>query len=354
MTELLELGPVEAAEYAAIEDRFASLLGTRHDLIVLQGEAVLPLEATARGLARPGSRAINIVTSAYGANFGDWLRQGGATVVDITVPFDRAVSVEQVARELEGSGGADIVSLVHAEAASGVVNPLREIAALAHAAGALVVVDAVASIGAEPLEIDDWALDVVVVSAQKALAGPTGVSAVILAARVWEQLADNPSAPRHSLLSLLDWREQWLDSGRTTLPVIPHHVELRLLGVALDRAAGESLNGVIARHRHAADVSRRGLETLGLIPWVAESAQAAGIATTFRTPADRAPAELLAALDLEPRWLVGLAPAAPTEALRINHMGRDATEPAVAHALGALRRVLEDESASSTRRDQRR
>ena len=155
MTELLELGPVEAAEYAAIEDRFASLLGTRHDLIVLQGEAVLPLEATARGLARPGSRAINIVTSAYGANFGEWLRQGGATVVDITVPFDRAVSVEQVARELEGPGGADIVSLVHAEAASGVVNPLREIAALAHSAGALVVVDAVASIGAERLEIDD-------------------------------------------------------------------------------------------------------------------------------------------------------------------------------------------------------
>ena len=51
---------------------------------------------------------------------------------------------------------ADVVSLVHAEAATGVVNPLAELADVSHEAGALLLVDAVASVGAEPLEIDGW------------------------------------------------------------------------------------------------------------------------------------------------------------------------------------------------------
>jgi aspartate aminotransferase-like enzyme len=336
MTDLQEIVPVEADEYAAIEDRFASLLGTQKDLIVLQGEAVLPLEAAARGLARPHSRAVNLVTSAYGASFGDWLRQGGSTVSEIAVPFDRALSADDVARELDRYGGADVVSIVHAEAASGVVNPVREIAALARSAGALVVVDAVASFGADPLEIDDWDLDIVVVSAQKALAGPTGVSAAIVSNRAWKHLADNPSAPRHSLLSLLDWREKWRNTDRKTLPVIPHHVEMRLLGTALEHAATEGLDHVIARHRHAAEASRRGLEALGLEPWVADTAQTAGIATTFRPPPEVSPAQLLNALQVEPRGLVGPAPASPTEALRINHTGRRATTDDVEHALHAI------------------
>jgi aspartate aminotransferase-like enzyme len=336
MTELEEIVPVEANEYAATEDRFASLLGTRQELIVLQGEAVLPLEAAARGLARPESHAVNIVTSAYGANFGDWLRQGGTRVTDIVVPFDQAISADQVARELDRCGDVDIVSLVHAEAASGVVNPVRAIAALAQAVGALTVVDAVASFGAEPLEIDDWGLDFVVVSAQKALAGPTGVSAVTISDRAWTQLADNPTAPRHSLLSLLDWKEQWQGSNRTTLPVIPHHVEMRLLGVALKHAETEGLDRVIARHRAAANMSRRGLEALGLEPFVTDPTHTAGIATTFRPPDGVAAAELLDTLQIEPRGLVGPAPAAPKDALRINHIGRRATSTDVERALHAI------------------
>jgi aspartate aminotransferase-like enzyme len=345
VSDLPEIVPVEADEYAAIEDRFASLFGTQKDLIVLQGEAVLPLEAAARGLARPNSRAVNVVTSAYGSSFGDWLRQGGSTVSEVVVPFDRAVSVDQVARELDSYRVADVVSIVHAEAASGVVNPIREIAALARAAGALIVVDAVASFGADPLEIDDCDLDIVVVSAQKALAGPTGVSAAIVSERAWKQLSDNPSAPRHSLLSLLDWRQHWRDSDRTTLPVIPHHVEMRLLGIALERAETEGLDRVIARHRGAAEASRRGLEALGLEPWVADASQTAGIATTFRPPAGVSPAELLDVLQVEPRGLVGPAPAAPTEALRINHTGRRATTDDVERALHAIDTSLHDISA---------
>jgi aspartate aminotransferase-like enzyme len=335
-TAVQEIVPVTAAEYAEIEDRLRRLLHTGRDLLVTQGEAVLPLEAAARGLGGPGVRALNIVTSVYGANFADWLRQAGSEVTELVIPFDRAVTGEEVAAELDRLGAVDLVSFVHGEAASGVLNPLGAVAGLAKEAGALVVVDAVASFGADPLPIDELDLDIVVISAQKSLSGPTGVSALTISDPAWERLDGNPSAPRRSLLSLLDWREHWLSTGREVLPLIPHHVEMRLLGVALEAAEAEGLDHVVARHRAAAEQSRAGIEAIGLEPFVADERQTAAIATTFRPPAGVTPRELLEAIELEPRGLVGLAPAAPTEALRINHMGLRATADDVDRALGAI------------------
>ncbi len=336
--------PVGAAEYAAIEDRFARLVETDRDLFVVQGEAILPLEAAARGMGRPGSRVLNLVTSSYGALFGDWLRQGGAQVDDLVSEVGRPVAPEEVQAAL-GLHRYDVVSVAHAEAASGVVNPLEEIAVLAQTAGALVVVDAVASIGAEPIEIDGWNLDLVVLSTQKALAGPTGASAVVVSEAAWGWLAANPSAPRNSILSLLDWKERWLDAARAALPVIPHHVETRLLGVAVDDALAEGLVGVVARHSAARHRCRRDLGAMRLEPFVEDESFAASVATTLRVPARVDAGSFLAAAregadgDLES--LLSLAPAAPDSALRVNHTGKRATPDNVIAAIAMLAKGLE-------------
>ena len=124
----------------------------------------------------------------------------------------RCLSIGRLPRNLLASaldrvGRVDVVSLVHAEAATGVVNDLAAIAQMAKSIGALVVVDAVASVGAEPLDMDAWGLDLVVLSAQKALAGPSGASIVVTSPGAWEALGRHPSPWRRSVLSLLDWRD---------------------------------------------------------------------------------------------------------------------------------------------------
>src|SRR5271170_7077506 len=214
--------PVTAAFCVAVEDALAGLLRTRQDVVLLQGEAVLGLEAAARGIGGPGRRVLNIVTGPYGTLLGTWLGAGGAQVTSLSVPAGRAVSVTAVESALRAPGGYHAVAVVHAEAATGVVNPLAPIAALARQAGALLLVDAVASVGAEPLLIDEWDLDLVIIGPQKALGGPSGVSAVVVSPRGWDDLAANPAAPRDSILSLLDWRDRWLLPGRGALPVTPH------------------------------------------------------------------------------------------------------------------------------------
>ncbi len=328
---------VDAREYAATEARLRALVRTTRDVILLQGESIVALEAMARGIGAPASRAVNVITSQYGAALGRWLGAAGASVENIDVGRQRGVRLDEVQAALE-RGPVDIVSVVHAEAATGVVSPVAEIAKCAHDAGALVLVDAVASIGAEPLEIDAWDLDLTALSAQKALGGPAGVCAVAISDRAWQALDANPAAPRDSALSLLDWRERWIRAGRQAIPQIPHHLETRALAVALERIEQEGLDATIRRHQRSRDATRAGLRAAGLAPWVVDDAGAAAVATLVSSPAGLEPGELLAAArSAMPEAPLELAPGAlGQQALRVAHTGVNARLAPVLAALTAL------------------
>lgn len=340
---LLDIAPVTASEYASIEDRCRDVLGTAHATFVFQGEATVALEAAARGLGWPGCVALNLVSGPYGTTFGNWLSAAGASVKNVVVPFDRAVHLDDYMSALERSGAVDIVSVVHAEAATGVVNDLREIARVARSRGALVVVDAVASVGAEPLAIDAWGIDLVVLGAQKALAGPSGASMVVATEAAWEALVRHPAPWRGSVLSLLDWRDNWLSTDRSALPVIPSHLETRALGEAIERVAEEGLDKTVARHKAARAATHAALPALGLRPWVRDPVEAASLVTLVRAPAEGTRALLAASLAGQDASAVPLA-AAPgplaEDALRVNHTGRRANLTGVLSALTALARGL--------------
>ncbi|WP_461017032.1 pyridoxal-phosphate-dependent aminotransferase family protein [Streptomyces daliensis] len=349
---LLDLPPLGAAHFAAIEDKIASLMGTRADVVAMQGEALLPLEACIRSAARAGSTALNIVTGPYGETFGGWLRSCGAEVVTLSAPFTGAVSPGQVAEALRENPAVELVSLVHAEAATGNTNPVAEIGAVVREHGALLMLDAVASVGAEPLLTDEWGVDLCVIGGQKALAGPAGVSAVSVSPRAWERIAANERAPRRSYLSLLDWKERWLDGGRTALPHAPAQLEMLALEQAVDRVAAEGLDAAIARHRAASAALRAGARELpGLSPYVVRDADAAPAATTLRAPADLDARDVVSAALAVDGGVPLQAAAGPLakEMLRVNHYGR-AAERAVAlatlEALAGGLRALGLETAS--------
>ncbi|MDH6126091.1 aminotransferase class V-fold PLP-dependent enzyme [Kitasatospora sp. GP82] len=340
MSPFLDLPPLSAAQFAAIEDRVAALLHTTADVIVTQGEALLPLEAAIRGAAHAGSTALNIVTGPYGQTFGNWLRSCGADVVDLAVPFDSAVRAEQVAEALRARPETDFVSLVHAEAATGNTNPVAEIAAVVRAHGALLMLDAVASVAAEPLLTDEWGVDLCVIGGQKAMGGPAGVSAVSVSDRAWERIAANPAAPRRSYLSLLDWKERWTDAGRTVLPHAPAQLEMLALDACLERIEADTLTATIARHRAAAAATRAGVRALGtLTPFVHQDRHAAPVATTLRTPPGLHAAELAARLDPALPVQSG-GGALATGMLRVNHYGSAASLQSVQSVLTALAETL--------------
>ncbi len=336
----LDLTPLSAEHFASIEDRVARLMDTSQDVVIMQGEALLPLEGAIRAAAGPGTVALNVITGPYGQTFGDWLRDCGATVHDLAVPFHTAVTAEQIGQALAEHPEIDFVSLVHAEAATGNTNPVAEIGEVVRRHGALFYLDAVASIAAEPVLPDAWGVDLCVIGAQKAMGGPAGVSAVSVSARAWERMAANPNAPRHSYLSLLDWKQRWVDGGRKALLHAPAQLEMLALEACVERIEGEGLDALMARHATAAAATRAGTLALGggLEPYVHEARNAAPVATTLRAPAGTDARELVArALAVDPVLpLVAGGGALAQEMIRVNHYGPQATRGVVQSSLAAL------------------
>ena len=341
---LLDPPPIPAARFERLGRAVASLLQTRLDVVLPQAEAVLPLEAAARGLGRVGVAALNLNTSPYGAAIGHWLRQAGATVIGIEAEPHRAVDPEAIERALRANPEISIVSFVHVEAASGVRNDAPAITALAREHGALVLIDVVASTGAHEVRLDDWGVDVAVIGPQKALAGPAGISIAAVSDRAWRAMSDNPGAPRGSVLSLLDWKQGWVDSDKSAIPGTPSPLEILALEAALERVSAEGLQGVQRRHRASAAASRSGARALGLTPY-ARDADAAVVVTTLAVPSStdaRALAERARA-DHHVALSSGFGELAST-VVRIDHTGQRARLGVVLDALGALGAALDSSS----------
>ncbi|MGW2422407.1 pyridoxal-phosphate-dependent aminotransferase family protein [Streptomyces sp. NPDC001709] len=340
----LDLPPLSAERFAAVEDGVARLLDTRQDVLITQGEALLPLEGAIRAAAGPGTVALNVITGPYGQTFGDWLRDSGATVYDVSVPFHTAVTAEQIREAFAEHPEVDFVSLVHAEAATGNTNPVAEIGEVVREQGALFYLDAVASVGAEPVLPDAWGVDLCVIGAQKAMGGPAGVSAISVSERAWARMAANPNAPRRSYLSLLDWKERWIDAGRRVLPHAPAQLEMLALEACLERIKSAGLEAVMARHRRAALATRAGAVALGggLEPFVHVDAEAAPVATTLRTPPGVDASAVVAKALSEAPGLPLAAGGGPLagEMIRVNHYGPHARQNLVESCLTALGSAL--------------
>lgn len=251
------------------------------------------------------------------------------------------ISAERAIGEL--AAGYDAVAFVHGEAATGIVNPVLPIVAEAQRLGIVTIVDAVASVGAEPLDLSGApAPDIVIIGPQKALAGPAGISAALVNDRGWGLLTR--SARRSggfSSVSLLDIRRDWLESGRVAIPGTPAPHELWALDAAIRAIEEEGLPAVIDRHRRAAAATRAGLIGLGLTPWAVRAEDASGLVTAVLLPhgVDRQAVVGLA----HERFTVTLAPTpngTDPRLLKVRHTGRQASFETVLAAVGALGGVL--------------
>ncbi|MBT0768699.1 alanine--glyoxylate aminotransferase family protein [Kineosporia sp. J2-2] len=331
-----------ATAYARLAQRFGAVIGAdpaTTDTLLVPGEAIVALEAVAREAGATGARVLNVATSQYGRLFGEWMQEEGADVTTIAPPVaGTAVSLAQVVEELET--GYDVISFVHGEAATGIVNPIAGIAGHARRLGVVSIVDAVASVGGEPLTASS--ADVIVLGPQKALAGPAGIAAVTVSEAGWKALARTPRRLASlSSVSLLDIRRDWLDAGQVAIPGTPAPHELWALDAALTAVEAEGPDAVVARHRLAAAASRAGLLGLGVRPWADDPAQASGLVTAARLPeaVDRDAVVALARERFGVELTVAPGGAAP-QLVKIRHTGRTASFETVVAGLGALAGAL--------------
>ena len=186
---IFDYDPVFLEKFRELERKVGELMRSSDDIVLMQGEAVLGLEAAARALTRPGMKALNLVSGVYASWFGDWLREYGAEVIEVRVPYDEAVDAADVRQALADNPDVELVAVVQSETPSGIHNPVAEIAPTVKEAGALLLVDAVSALGCEEVLVDEWGIDVCVVGPQKCLAGPPGMSLISVSPAAWEAMS---------------------------------------------------------------------------------------------------------------------------------------------------------------------
>jgi len=274
--------PIFLERFRATQRKVARIFRTDGDVVLMQGEAVLGLEAAALGVVTPETTCLNLVSGVYSKWYGERLRRLGATVVEHAVPFNAAVDPADVESLLAAHPEVSVVAVVHCETPSGTLNPIREIGAIARAHGALVICDVVSSLAGSDVRVDEWGLDFCVSGPQKCLASAPGLSLVAVSERAWAAMEANPAAPRRSYLSLLDWKTAWEGEGR--FPYTPSVTDVVGLEAACDEVLEEGLDAVIARHENAARAARAGLRAGGVEPWAASEEVAASCVTSITVP----------------------------------------------------------------------
>src|SRR5438128_4347972 len=264
------------------ERKLAEIFRTENDVLLMQGEAVLGLEAAARGLVQPGTPVLNLVQGVFGKGMGYWLKDFGAELHELEVPYNDAVDPAEVEHYLEEHPGIELVTVVHSETPSGTVCDVSAIGPIARAHGALTLVDCVSSLGGIPFRTDEWQLDVCVAGPQKCLAGPPGMSLMTVSGAAWEKIRANPAAPRASFLSLLDWKEQWLEGGK--FPYTPSVSDVHGVEAACDELLEEGLEASIRRHELAARATRAGIRAMGIELWPRSEEISAACVTAVAVP----------------------------------------------------------------------
>ena len=336
---LHHLDPAFGTLYQQTVELLQQAFETRQSPVILQGEAVVGLEAAAASLIGPGDVVLNLVSGMYGRGYGDWARRYAREVIEIEVPYDSSVPAASVAEAFHGRPDITVVSVVHCETPCGTVNDLDAISAVVADHEALLIVDAVASFGGIRCDFTSWEADLVVTAPQKCLGGPPGLSLLHVSEAAWARMAANPAAPRGSALSILDWRDAHL--ADRPFPFTPSITDIYGLRACLEQYLQEGAEAVRRRHRAAALATRAGVEALGLTLWARDPAIRSDTVTAVQVPAGVDEREVRAHARAESGvMLSGGQGDLSGVVLQIGHMGPGAYPLGPVIAVTALGRAL--------------
>ncbi|MDH3254765.1 MAG: alanine--glyoxylate aminotransferase family protein [Acidobacteriota bacterium] len=299
--------------YRGLGPQLQQVFRTREDVLVATSSSTFVMESAI--LSTVGSDVLNLTCGAFSERWHAIARAVGKHADRVSVPWGEAVDPDLVRQALRRKR-YEAVTVVHNETSTGVMNPLAEIAAVVRGeSDALVLVDAVSSLGGAPVETDAWGLDVVLAGTQKALAVPPGLTVFSFSDRAADRAEKVPVRGFYS--DLLRYRRKHKAGGTITTPAIP-------LVYALDDQLRRILaEGVERRWQRHLGMATRSAEWVGSTggAMVAAADNRSWTVTCFRPPgAVSAPALVRSAA--EAGWTIsgGYGEWKPST-VRIGHMG---------------------------------
>ena len=238
-----------------------SVCRTESDVLLTTSSGTGCMDGAVANLCSPGDRVLVVSAGNFGERWASIANGYGCEVETLAYGWGEVPSADDVASRLEELGDVHAVFLTHSETSTGVVLDLEEMAAHIRPSGALVVVDAISSLGAVPLETDAWGIDVVVSGSQKALMCPPGLGLTAVSPRALEA-AERSTSHRF----YLDWART-LGSQHEEPPTNPFTPAIPIviaLDVAVELLLAEGVEVAWERHLKLGRAARAGAKAMGL------------------------------------------------------------------------------------------
>ncbi len=227
-------------------------------VFILSSSGTGALEAAVANTVSPGDKVITVVGGKFGERWSELCKAYGANMVEIDVEWGDYVKAEQIEKALRENPDTKVVFTTLSETSTGVVNDVEPIAKIVGKTDAVLVVDAVSGLIAEPLEMKKWGVDIAVAGSQKAFMMPPGLAFVAVnGEKAWNRIEETRS-PRY-YFDLRAYKKKYTDTPYTGAVNLVYQ-----LNKALEMIEDETLEKIWDRHAIFANAMRKGIQAIGL------------------------------------------------------------------------------------------
>ncbi|MEM1879614.1 MAG: alanine--glyoxylate aminotransferase family protein [Desulfurococcaceae archaeon] len=294
--EVLEIMKVQmlshrSAEYRSLHrdtvERLAEFLEARRSTVLLiPASGTGFMEASIRNAVSPKGKVLVTIIGEFGNRYKEAVERNGRVPIVLEKPLGKPVLPEELDDALKKNPDVEAVTITYNETSTGVLNPLRELAKVAKERDKLVFVDAVSAMGAAEIKVDEWGLDLVFASSQKAFGLPPGLAMAAVSERVFEVAKKIPD--RGLYFDLLEIREflqrEW---STPTTPPIPQIAALNVVLRIIERMGGKE--AWLRMYEERAEKIRKGVLDLGLQLFAEPGYYSPTITVVYNPPGIRGP-----------------------------------------------------------------
>jgi aspartate aminotransferase-like enzyme len=247
---------------AELTENLKWLHQTQNDVLMLNVSGTGAMEAGIINFLNPGDRVLVGNNGKFGDRWAKMSKAFGLAVEEITAEWGKPLDPEAFREKLEGDSQKQIkaVIITHSETSTGVLNDLETINKYVKNHGeSLIIVDAVTSLGATNVPIDEWGLDVVGSGSQKGYMIPPGLGFVSVSAKAWKAY-ENAKIPRF----YLDLKKYKKATDENSSPFTPPVNLMYGLQASLNMMKNEGLESIFARHQRLTQATREAIKAMGL------------------------------------------------------------------------------------------
>jgi aspartate aminotransferase-like enzyme len=271
-------------------ERLREIFRTDQDVLVFTSSGTGAMESAISNLGARGGRLLVASAGHFGERWAAIAEAYSCEVDHLRYAWGESPSPDDLAARLNELGGETVVLLTQSETSTGVVADVQALAAACRETGSVVVVDAISSLGAVPLEVDEWEIDVAVSGSQKALMTPPGLALVSVSQAAWRR-REQGDLPRF----YFDWERTRKAQERPLAAFTPAVSLVAGLDVALGLLLEKGLEAAFEHHARLGRACREGVKAMGLELFSPDDDRSA-VVTAIRAPDGVESGEIVAQL----------------------------------------------------------